>query len=122
MKTYSAFIVVLIVTNTFSQSKLIVYDFKSNVSPTLVEIKKTDTILVYSIERLGKRAWKDELNTDKINLSPKYFNWSSDIRKIESLRKMALNIRQQDLCGRDLPIDILSVVTQQLYFRSLPNN
>jgi hypothetical protein len=120
MKTkYLAFVLVLLVSNAFGQTKPINNNYTIKVSPYLFDKKKTDKITVYSLNSIGKTAWENHLNSDKINLSPKNFNWFSDMQNIESYKKRVLNFRQQDNLGRDMPIDVHSEVIQKSYIRSL---
>lgn len=117
--TYFTFILVLLFSVAFGQTKSVKHQFITKVSPSLFDENKTDKIAVYSLNTLGKTAWENHLNSDKINLSPKNFNWFSDMQNIESYKKRVLNFRQQDNLGRDMPIDVHSEVIQKSYIRSL---
>ena len=120
MKTkYLAFVLVLLVSAAFGQTQPVNKNFSTKVSPSLFDENKTNKITVYSLNTLGKTAWENHLNSDKINLSPKNFNWFSDMQNIESYKKRVLNFRQQDNLGRDMPIDVHSEVIQKSYIRSL---
>ncbi len=120
MKTkYLAFVLVLLVSAAFGQTQPVNTNFLTKVSPSLFDENKTDKITLYSLNTLGKRAWENHLNSEKINLSPKNFNWFSDMQNIESYKKRVLNFRQQDNLGRDMPIDVHSEVIQKSYIRSL---
>jgi hypothetical protein len=117
--TYFTFILVLLFSVAFGQTKPVNHQFVTKVSPSLFDENKTDKMAVYSLNSLGKTAWENHLNTEKINLSPKNFNWFSDMQNIESYKKRVLNFRQQDNLGRDMPIDVHSEVIQKSYIRSL---
>lgn len=120
MKTkYLTFVLVLLVSTSFCQIQPVNTNFSTKVSSSLFDESKTDKITVYSLNTLGKTAWENHLNSDKINLSPKDFNWFSDMQNIESYKKRVLNFRQQDNLGRDMPIDVHSEVIQKSYIRSL---
>lgn len=120
MKTkYLTFVLVLLVSAAFGQTQPVNTNFSTKVSSSLFDESKTDKITVYSLNTLGKTAWENHLNSDKINLSPKDFNWFSDMQNIESYKKRVLNFRQQDNLGRDMPIDVHSEVIQKSYIRSL---
>ena len=120
--TYFTFILVMLFSVAFGQTKSTNNNFKTNFSETLFDINKTDTIKLYTIQILGKTAWNDSFNKEKINLSPKNFSWYTDAKRIESVKSMVSNVQRQDICGRDLPIiDIHSEVIQNVYFKSLYN-
>ena len=120
MKTkYLTFVLVLLVSTSFCQIQPVNTNFSTKVSSSLFDESNTDKITVYSLSTLGKTAWENHLNSDKINLSPKNFNWFSDMQNIESYKKRVLNFRQQDNLGRDMPIDVHSEVIQKSYIRSL---
>lgn len=123
MKTsYFSFVLLMIFSVAFSQNKTTLFNSKENISPTPFETDTTKVVEVYSLHKLGKKAWKDSLDKDKINLSPKKFNWHTDSKRIESLKSMVSTIQRQDACGRDVPIiDIHSEVIQNVYFKSLFN-
>lgn len=115
--TYFSFVLLMIFSVAFCQTKPTINN--SNTYTSLLDTNQTDSIKVYTMLMLGKTAWEDHFNKDKINLTPKNFNWFSDKQRIESIKNMALNIRQQDFCGRDLPVDINTMLIQQVYSRSL---
>ena len=119
MKSYFTFVLVVLVSIAFGQTKPTHNNFKAKVSTSLFDEEKTNKITIYSLNTLGKTAWENHLNSDKINLSPKNFNWFSDMQNIESYKKRVLNFRQQDNLGRDMPIDVHSEVIQKTYIRSL---
>ena len=120
MKTkYLTFVLVLLVSTSFGQIQPVNTNFSTKVSSSLFDESNTDKITIYSLNTLGKTAWENHLNSDKINLSPKDFNWFSDMQSIESYKKRVLNFRQQDNLGRDMPIDVHSEVIQRSYIRSL---
>lgn len=104
----------------FCQHKSFMFGAKLHTfSPTLFQQKNTDSIKVISIETLGKLAAKDFFDSRKVNLSPKNYNWNLEMRRAESFKSMSLNIRQQDFCGRDLPLDIHSEVIQNIYMKRI---
>lgn len=109
--TYLSLILVMSFTVALGQTKP-----QSNSIPAVNTLKKTN---LYSLQKFGKLAWQDKFSTEQINLSPKNFNWYTDMKRIESIKIMALNIRQQDFCGRDLPIDIHTQLIQSVYSRNL---
>ena len=120
--TYFTFILVMLFSVAFGQTKSTNNNFKTNFSETLFDINKTDTIKLYTIQILGKTAWNDSFNKEKINLSPKNFSWYTDAERTKSIKEMVSNVQRQDICGRDLPIiDIHSEVIQNVYFKSLYN-
>ncbi|WP_353083474.1 hypothetical protein [Flavobacterium sp.] len=116
MKSYFAFILFVFSLYGFSQYKPISFN---SIPSTLFGNQSNDTINVISIEMLGKMAQKDILDISNINIFPKEFSWHNDIRWIESNKIMALNIRQQDFCGRDFLIDSYSEALQNLYLNSI---
>lgn len=117
--TYFTFILVLLFSVAFGQTKPTNHNFKTKVFKTLFDLNKTDTIRVYNLNLLGKTAWKNSLDADKINLLPRNFDWYSDMKMIESYKSMAFNSRQQDGKGRDFPIDVHSDVVKNVYSKSL---
>ena len=117
--TFFSSVLVMLFSVAIGQTNSTNYNFKSNISEKLFDKDKTEVFEIYSLQMLGKTAWKEYLDTDKINLTPKKFNWYFDIRNIESFKNMALNVRKQDFCGRDLPIDIHTEVTQNIYLKSI---
>jgi hypothetical protein len=120
MKTsFFSFALLMIFSVTFSQNKATTFNIKDKVSLTLFDIDTTEEVEVYSLQKLGKTAWSDSFEKEKINLSPKKFNWYTDSKRIESIKNMTSTIQKQDFCGRDLLIDINSEVIQNVYNRNL---
>jgi hypothetical protein len=120
MKPYFSFILFMFSFYGFSQYKPISFSARFNIIPSsLFGNHSNDTIKVISIEMLGKMAQKDILDINNINISPKQYSWYSDIRRIESHKIMALNIRQQDFCGRDFLIDSHLEAIQNLNLKSI---
>lgn len=120
MKPYFAFILFMFSFYGLSQYKPISFSARFNIIPsTLFDNHSNDKIKVISIEMLGKMAQKDILDINNINISPKQYSWYSDIRRIESHKIMALNIRQQDFCGRDFLIDSHSEAIHNLNLKSI---
>lgn len=120
MKSYFAFILLMIFSLGFCQSKTVSFDSKSTIiSSTLFDHKEQDSIKIVTIEMLGKLPSNDFFESDNVNLLPKNYNWNLDIRRTESFKSMALNNKRQDFCGRDLPINIHTEVTQNIYLKSI---
>ena len=119
MKSYFTFVLVVLVSIAFGQTKPTHNNFKAKVLTSLFDEEKTNKITIYSLNTLGKTAWENHLNSEKINLSPKNFNWFSDMQNIESYKKRVLNFQPQDNFGRDMPIDVHSEVIKRTYIRSL---
>jgi len=120
MKPYFVFILFVFSCYGFSQYKPISFSDRFTIkSLSLFGNHSNDSIKVISIEMLGKMAQKNILDINNINISPKQYSWYSDIRRIESLKVMALNIRQQDFCGRDFLIDSHSEAIQNLNLKSI---
>lgn len=120
MKTsYFSIALLMIFSLSFSQNKTTYFTFKENIAPTIFNTQFNPSVEVLSLQMLGKSAWEYNFDKDKINLTPKYFSWDTDSRRIESTKNMISNVQRQDLCGRDLPIDIHSEVIQKVYLRSL---
>lgn len=120
MKTsYFSITLLMIFSLSFSQNKTTYFTFKENIAPTIFNTQSNPSVEVLSLQMLGKSAWEYNFDKDKINLTPKYFSWDTDSRRIESTKNMISNVQRQDLCGRDLPIDIHSEVIQKVYLRSL---
>ena len=119
MKSFFTFVLVVLVSIAFGQTKPTHNNFKAKVSTSLFDEEKTNKITIYSLNTLGKTAWENHLNSEKINLSPKNFNWFSDMQNIESYKKRILNFQPQDNFGRDMPIDVHSEVIKRTYIRSL---
>ena len=120
MKTsYFSIALLMIFSFSFSQNKTTFFTFKENIAPTIFNTQSNPSVEVLSLQMLGKSAWEYNFDKDKINLTPKYFSWDTDSRRIESTKNMISNVQRLDLCGRDLPIDIDSEVIQKVYLRSL---
>ena len=120
MKTsYFSIALLMIFSFSFSQNKTTFFTFKENIAPTIFNTQSNPSVEVFTLQMLGKSAWEYNFDKDKINLTPKYFSWDTDSRRIESTKNMISNVQRQDLCGRDLPIDIHSEVIQKVYLRSL---
>ena len=120
MKTsYFSIALLMIFSFSFSQNKTTFFTFKENIAPTIFNTQSNPSVEVLSLQMLGKSAWEYNFDKDKINLTPKYFSWDTDSRRIESTKNMISNVQRLDLCGRDLPIDIHSEVIQKVYLRSL---
>lgn len=99
----------------FSQTKSIFNTPKQKISETLFTPTKTDTIIISSIEMLGKTKFQNLPDAYKVNLLPQDYSWTTDLRRVESLQNMALQLRKQDGNGRDLPTDIHQEVIQRVY-------
>jgi hypothetical protein len=121
MKTYFALILFLFTSLGFSQYQPISFSSKFKIIPSTLfdTYSNKDAIKVNRLGMLYKMSQTDVLDINNVSLFPKNYSWSSDIRKIENFKIMALNIRQQDLCGRDLPIDIHSEVIQNVSLKSI---
>ncbi len=115
--TYFSFLSFLLFSVTFSQTKS-TFGYNNSVTPTLFDVDKNDSLAIFSIEMLGKTTWEDYPNAYSINLMPKNFSWSTDARRIESYKNMALNQGRQDVCGRDIPIDVHLLTIQGAYSKS----
>jgi len=121
MRVKLFFIFLLLGTNLgYSQIKFIFNQPKNNIPTTIFPIK-SDTIVVVNFQKLNKTTLQYLPDAYKINLMPKNYSWTADVRKAESLKNMALEIRMQDLCGRDLPINIHQEVIQQVYLNTSSN-
>ena len=117
--TFFTFVFFTLFSVAFGQDKTTSFSFKSTVPSTLFVTTKTDLVPILIIDRQNISLWNNHNNNYKLDLLPKNYNWSADIRKLESYKEMILNARRQDLCGRDLPADVHYEVTQQVYLRSL---
>jgi hypothetical protein len=99
----------------FSQTKSIFKSPKHTISETLYTVTQTDTIVISSIEMLGKTRFENLPDAYKINLLPQDYSWTRDVSRAESLKNMALESRKQDCNGRDLPTDVHQEVIQKVY-------
>lgn len=117
--TYLSLILVLMFSIAFCQTKPININSKPNLTNSFSTIDTTKLTDEYSLKKLAKLALQDKFYTDNINLLPKNFSWYADMKRIESIKNMAFNIRQQDFRGRDLPIDVNTQLIQKIYSRSL---
>jgi hypothetical protein len=120
--TFLTFVFFTLFSVTFSQNKTTTFSFKSTVPATLFESTKTDLVPILVVDKQNKLLFHNHSYSYKVNPLPKNFNWSADIRKFESYKELILNVRRQDLCGRDLPVDVHYEVTQQVYFRILSDH
>lgn len=99
----------------FSQTKSTFKSSKGNIPQTLFTSTKTDTIVIPSIEMLGKLELENLPNAYKINLLPQDYSWTKDVSRAESLKDMASELRKQDCNGRDLPTNVHQEVIQKVY-------
>lgn len=97
------------------QVKTATFSFQSTISENFFVTAQKDvpSILIVNHQKTTTS------NPSQIEVLPKKYNWSKELRKIESYKELMLNARRQDLCGRDLPIDVHYEVTQQIYLRNL---
>lgn len=116
--TFSIFLL-LFISAGFSQTKPIFSNLKNKVNPTLFNKDETVTHLFYTIEMLGKTTWEDYPNANTINLKPKNFSWHKDAKMVESYRNWFINSPKQDICGRDLQIDVNSELIQSIYSKNI---
>lgn len=116
---FLTFVFFMLFSVTFGQNKTTTFSFKSTVQETLFESSKTDLVPVLIVNNQNNLFWHNQSYSYKVNPLPKNFNWRADIRKLESYKELILNARRQDLCGRDLPVDVHYEVTQQIYLRIL---
>ncbi len=116
--TYFSFLFLLLFSVAFSQAKPTFGFYNSSITPSLFDVDKTNTMVVFSIETLGKTVWEDYPNAYSINLLPKNFNWCTDVRRIESYKNMAWNQGKQDMNGQDFPIDVHMQAIQGVYSKS----
>jgi hypothetical protein len=121
MKTYFALILFMFASFGFSQYQPISFNSKFNIiPPTLFDnYSNKGTNKVIRLGTLGKMSQTDASYINNVSLFPKNYSWSSDIRRIQNFKAMALNIRQQDLCGRDLLFDIHSEVIQNVNLKNM---
>jgi len=121
MKTYFSILLFMLASFGFSQSQPTTFGSKFNtISSSLFDnYSNTNANKVNHLGMLGKMWQTDRLNINTVSLFPKNYSWSSDIRRIQNFKAMALNIRQQDLCGRDLLFDIHSEVIQNVNLKNM---
>lgn len=114
---YFSLLLMMIFFVTYSQTKSKVFNFRESIPLKLSNVIKTDTIKFYSIQTLAKRALDTGFSKELNNQLPINYNWYLDAQRLKDFKNMALNIRTQDFCGRDLLIDIHTDVIQNLYLR-----
>jgi hypothetical protein len=120
MKIYVVFILLLTFSKGYCQSKSGIFSDMLNRIPTsLFETNQHRSTKVFNHQVLLKTTFTSNFNNNKVALLPKNYSWNSDIRRIESIKIMALNIRQQDFCGRDFLIDSHSEALQNLHLKSM---
>ena len=117
MKTCFSFILFMFTSFGFSQYQPVSFNSKFNTTPSILFDNYTNK--KSRLGMLGKISQTDVLDINTISLFPKNYSWSSDIRRIQDFKAMALNIRQQDLCGRDLLFDIHSEVIQNVNLKNM---
>jgi hypothetical protein len=119
MKTYFSLILFMLASFSFSQSQPVSFSSKFKIIPTTLFDSNKDAIKINRLGMLGKMSQTNFMDINTINLFPKNYSWSCDIRRIQDFKAMALNIRQQDLCGRDLLFDIHSEVIQNVNLKNM---
>ena len=121
MKSIFALILFLFTSLGFSQFQPITFGSRLNTIPSTLfdNYSNKNTNKVIRLGMLDKMSQTDVLVINTISLFPKNYSWSSDIRRIQDFKAMALNIRQQDLCGRDLLFDIHSEVIQNVNLKNM---
>ena len=121
MKTYFSIILFMFTSFGFSQFQPITFGSRLNTIPSALfdNYSNKNTNKVIRLGMLDKMSQTDVLDINTVNLFPKNYSWSSDIRRIQDFKAMALNIRQQDLCGRDLLFDIHSEVIQNINLKNM---
>ena len=121
MKSIFALILFLFTSLGFSQFQPITFGSRLNTIPSTLfdNYSNKNTNKVIRLGMLDKMSQTDVLVINTISLVPKNYSWSSDIRRIQDFKAMALNIRQQDLCGRDLLFDIHSEVIQNVNLKNM---
>jgi hypothetical protein len=121
MKTCFFLILFMFASFGFSQYQPIFFSSKYNTIPSTLfdKYSNKDAIKVIRLGMLGKMWQTDVLDINNVSLFPKNYSWSSDIRRKQNFKAMALNIRQQDLCGRDLLFDIHSEVIQNVNLKNM---
>lgn len=118
MKSKNIFTLVILaitVLSAFSQTKSTFKIPKEHITETLFTPTQTDTIVISSIEMLGKTEFEILPNAYKVNLLPRKYSWTKDVSRAESLKEMTLELRKQDCNGRDLPTNIHHEVIQRVY-------
>lgn len=119
MKTYFSLILFMMVTFGFSQYQPVSFSSKFKIIPTTLFDSNKDAIKINRLGMLVKMSQTNFMDINTISLFPKNYSWSCDIRRIQDFKAMALNIRQQDLCGRDLLFDIHSEVIQNVNLKNM---
>jgi hypothetical protein len=121
MKIYFALILFMFASFGFSQYQPVSFRSQYITIPSTLfdNYSNKDAIKVIRLEMLGKMLQTDVSDINNVSLFPKNYSWSSDIRRIQNFKVMALNIRQQDLCGRDLLFDIHSEVIQNVSLKNM---
>jgi hypothetical protein len=121
MKSIFAVILFLFTTPGFSQFQPISFGSRLNTIPSTLfdNYNNKNANKVNHLGMLGKMSQANIMDINTINLFPKNYSWSCDIRRIQDFKAMALNIRQQDFCGRDLLFDIHSEVIQNVNLKSM---
>jgi hypothetical protein len=121
MKTYFVLILFIFTSFGFSQYQPVSFSSKYNTIPSKLfdNYCNKEAIKVIRLGMLGKMAQTDVSDINKVSLFPKNYSWSSDILRIQNFKAMALNIRQQDLCGRDLLFDIHSEVIKNVSLKNM---
>jgi len=120
MKICIVFILLFTFSKGFCQSKSAIFSGMLNHVPTtLLETTKPASTKVFNHQVLLKTTFTSNFNNNKVTLLPKNYSWNADIRRIESIKTMALNIRQQDFCGRDFLIDSHQEAVQNLHLKSM---
>ncbi|MDI1317643.1 hypothetical protein [Flavobacterium sp.] len=112
---FTAFFLAGTVMLGFSQTKSTFKRAKDNIPETLFTPTQTDTIVVSSIEMLGKLEYENFPDAYKINLLPQNYSWTNDASRAERLKDMASELRRQDCNGRDLPTNVHQEVIQKVY-------
>jgi len=121
MKSIFALILFLFTSLGFSQYQPITFGSRFNTIPSTL-FDNYNNKNANKLTRLGilvNMSQTNIMDINTINLFPKNYSWSCDIRRIQDFKAMALNIRQQDLCGRDLLFDIHSEVIQNVNLKNM---
>lgn len=121
MRKYFTLILFMFASFGYSQYQPVSFSSKFNIIPSTLfdNYSNKDTNKVIRLGMLDKMSQTDVLDINNVSLFPKNYSWSSDIRRIQNFKAMALNIRQQDLCGRDLLFDIHSEVIQNVSLKNM---
>lgn len=121
MRKYFTLILFMFASFGYSQYQPVSFNSKFNIIPSTLfdNYSNKDTNKVIRLGMLDKMSQTDVLDINNVSLFPKNYSWSSDIRRIQNFKAMALNIRQQDLCGRDLLFDIHSEVIQNVSLKNM---